>query len=159
MMQSSQAPISLIQGDLLDQSVDAIVSPFQRHWLPGGRVCSHQLSDTIRQWAGEDPYKERDSLGPFQAGDAVATRAGHLPHRAIIHCAADSRFRRADRDSLNRCLRNALNLAGRKGYTSIALPMMRTAGLNEEHLMASLRESCSESGYNGRIVVVVERKA
>lgn len=157
MQAKPQAPISVIQGNLLDQSVDAIVNPWQRHWLPGGRLCSQQLTHSIRQWAGDDPYNERDSQGPFQPGDAVATRAGHLPHRAIIHCAADSRFKRANQDSVNRCLRNAFALAGRKGYQSIAVPLMSPGGLNEEQTLDDVRESCSQSGYHGQVILVKEQ--
>ncbi|CAM2009203.1 macro domain-containing protein [Acanthopleuribacter pedis] len=154
----SQTPISLIQGELLDQSVDAIVNPWQRHWFPGGRLCSQHLTHSIRQWAGDDPYTERDSQGPFKPGDAVATRAGRLPHRAIIHFAADSRFQRADRNSVDRCLRNALDLAGRKGFNSIAIPLLNSDGWNEDQAVDHVRERCSQAGYNGRVILVKERK-
>ena len=76
--------IEIRQGDITDQQdVDAIVNAANTDLILGSGVAG-----AIRRKGGDAIEREGRMKAPIRLGDAVATGAGRLPHKAVIHAAA-----------------------------------------------------------------------
>jgi len=116
--------IDIVQGDLTKQSVDAIVNAANSTLLGGGGV-----DGAIHAAAGPSLLEEcrrlrhttyRDGL---PVGQAVATAAGKLPCRWVIHTVGPNRHRgQTDPALLTGCFVNSLKVAASIGARSIAFP-------------------------------------
>ncbi len=71
---------TVVNGDLLDQPVDAIVNAWNRNVIPWWLLLPQGVSGAIKRRAGIAPFRE---LGyrPLPLGHARRTGAGRLPHR------------------------------------------------------------------------------
>jgi O-acetyl-ADP-ribose deacetylase (regulator of RNase III) len=122
MRKMGSVPIfQVVQGDLLEQPVDAIVNAANGHLAHGGGVAG-----VISRAAGPALQKESDELvrqhGPYATGSAVATTAGKLPFKGVIH-AVGPRYGEGDEEAkLERALSAAFALAAEKGWDSVAFP-------------------------------------
>jgi O-acetyl-ADP-ribose deacetylase (regulator of RNase III) len=76
--------IFLGQGDITRETADAIVNAANSELAPGGGVCG-----AIHRAGGPNIAKEcervRRERGPVPPGGAVATGAGNLPAKYVIH--------------------------------------------------------------------------
>jgi O-acetyl-ADP-ribose deacetylase len=116
-----------VRGNLLEEPVDAIVNAANGHLAHGGGVAG-----IISRAAGPALPAESDALvkisGPFPTGSAVATTAGKLPFKGVIH-AVGPRYGEGDEErKLVKALTAAFALAGEKGWTSVAFPAV-SAGI------------------------------
>ena len=113
----------VVEGDLLDQDVEAIVNAWNRNIIPWWLLWPHGVSGAIKKRGGLQPFKELPRR-PIPLGEAVVTSAGRLPFRAIIHVAGINGWWRASEFSIRRSVVNAVSLAGREGFSSIAMPVV-----------------------------------
>jgi O-acetyl-ADP-ribose deacetylase (regulator of RNase III) len=118
--------ITLVQGDITEQRVDAIVNAANSSLLGGGGVdgAIHRrggpeiLEECRRLRANEYP----DGL---PTGEAIATTAGNLPARWVIHTVGPVYAKSEDRGHLLRaCYANALKVADELGATTLAFPLI-----------------------------------
>jgi O-acetyl-ADP-ribose deacetylase len=116
--------ISVVEGDLLDQTADAIVNPWNRNTIPWWLLLPQGVSGAIKRRGGTGPFKELARHGRMAIGDAIATSPGRLPFRAIVHVAGIDDFWRASETSIRRSVRNAMQLVIRRGYRTIAFPII-----------------------------------
>lgn len=116
--------VRVIDGDLLDQPAEAIVNAWNRNVIPWWLLLPQGVSGAIKRRAGSRPFRELARLGPIPLGGAVATSAGRLPHRAIIHVAGIDLLWRASPASIADSVVNAVALAGRLGLGSLAFPLI-----------------------------------
>lgn len=114
----------IIQGDLLAQNVDAIVNPWNRNIIPWWLLLPQGVSGAIKKRAGTQPFRELAKKGPVPLGGAVATSAGRLPYRAIIHVAGINMLWRASEYSIRQSVIHAVELAERLGLKTVALPLI-----------------------------------
>jgi O-acetyl-ADP-ribose deacetylase (regulator of RNase III) len=116
-------PVSFVEGDLLEQKVDAIVNAWNRNIIPWWLLIPQGVSGAIKRRAGHTPFRE---LGyrPLPLGAARHTRAGRLPFRGISHVAAIDMLWRASADSIRRSARAACELAIVHGYRTLAMPVL-----------------------------------
>ena len=114
----------VVEGDLLDQPAEAIVNAWNRNVIPWWLLLPGGVSGAIKRRAGVVPFRELGRVGPIPLGQAVATSAGRLPFRAIIHVAGIDILWRASEASIADSARNALALAGRLGLRSLAFPVL-----------------------------------
>ncbi|MBP8645303.1 MAG: macro domain-containing protein [Syntrophobacteraceae bacterium] len=113
--------IRLIQGDLTELDVDAIVNAANAHLVLGGGVAG-----AIRMKGGPAIQEECDRIGGTTVGQAVVTNAGNLKARYVIH-AVGPRYGEGDEDfKLEQATWNSLLRASEKGLTSIAFPAVST---------------------------------
>lgn len=113
--------IRLIQGDLTELSVDAVVNAANAQLILGGGVAG-----AIRTKGGPTIQEECDRLGGTTVGEAVITGAGKLKARHVIH-AVGPKMGEGDEDAkLSSATRNSLRRADENGLRSIAFPAIST---------------------------------
>ena len=117
----------MVRGNLLEEPVDAIVNAANGHLAHGGGVAG-----IISRAAGPDLQRESDQLvakhGAYPTGAAVATTAGKLPFRAVIH-AVGPRYGEGDEEKkLMKALSAAFALAAERGWQSVSYPAV-SAGI------------------------------
>lgn len=120
--------IELIEGDITEQAVDAIVNAANSSLMGGGGVdgAIHRkggraiLDECKRIRATEHP----DGL---PTGAAVATTAGNLPARWVIHTVGPVYSRSEDRSHLlAACHTGSLRVADGLGAKTVAFPAIST---------------------------------
>ncbi|BCJ32568.1 macro domain-containing protein [Actinocatenispora thailandica] len=118
--------IDAIRGDITEQRVDAIVNAANSSLLGGGGV-----DGAIHRRGGPEILAECRALrdahygSGLPAGQAVATTAGRLPARWVIHTVGPVYAVGTDRSSLLRdCYRNSLRVADELGAATVAFPLI-----------------------------------
>ena len=101
----------IVEGDLLDQPVEAIVNPWNRNIIPWWLLVPQGVSGAIKRRGGYGPFRELGRCGPIALGGAVLTGAGRLLFRAIIHVAAINMLWRATRRSIAQSVLSAMKIA------------------------------------------------
>lgn len=117
-------PVTVVEGDLLDQPVVALVNAWNRNVLPWWLLLPQGVSGAIKRRAGLAPFRELARMGPIPLGHAVHTSAGALPHRVMLHVAGIDLLWRASRASIVDSTTNAVVLARALGLESIAMPII-----------------------------------
>ena len=111
----------MVRGNLLEEPADAIVNAANGHLAHGGGVAG-----IISRAAGPELQRESDELvrkqGPFPAGHAVATSAGRLPFKGVIHAVGPRNGEGDEESKLVSALSNAFQLAAHKGWTTVSFP-------------------------------------
>jgi O-acetyl-ADP-ribose deacetylase (regulator of RNase III) len=129
----SEILIELRRGDITEQpDIDAIVNAANTElWLGSG------VAGAIARKGGPEIEREAVQKGPIRLGQAVATTAGNLPNKYVIHAAAMG-YREEDRAvpkregslSSEAIIRdatiNSLILADRLGCRKVAFPALAT---------------------------------
>ncbi|MBW3598891.1 MAG: macro domain-containing protein [Planctomycetes bacterium] len=114
----------IVEGDLLEQPVEAIVNAWNRNIVPWWLLLPQGVSGAIKRRAGRQPFRELARHGPIPLGGAVLTSAGRLPFRGIIHVAGINLFWRATETSVRRSVVNAMRIAEHEQFASIAFPLI-----------------------------------
>lgn len=113
--------IVLMQGDLTEMDVDAIVNAANNVLQLGGGVAG-----AIRRKGGETIQRECDAIGSVPIGGAAITFGGNLRARYVIHAASmqlgGDTTPRALRSSTAHCLR----IASERQLRTIAFPAVGT---------------------------------
>ena len=113
--------LRLVKGDITERNVDAIVNAANSYLKHGGGVAAAivRKGGTIIQ---EESDKIVTSKGSVPVGTSVATTAGKLPCKAVIHTVGP-RMGEGDEDyKLRKAVRSSLILASEKGFRSISMP-------------------------------------
>jgi len=119
--------ITLRQGDITHEKVDAIVNAANSGLLGGGGVdgAIHRAAGPALLAACREIVEAKGSCPP---GEAVITAAGQLNAKYVIHTVGPvwrgGSFEEAS--VLARCYRNSLALAEEHGCTTIAFPAIST---------------------------------
>ncbi|HWA29254.1 MAG TPA: macro domain-containing protein [Lacunisphaera sp.] len=141
------------EGDLFDQKVEVIVNAWNRNLIPWWLLLPQGVAGAIKRRAGEEPFRELAPHGPIPLGGAVETGPGRLPFRAIIHVAGIDLLWRSSEQATRECVRNALHLARRKGYRSIAFPLIGAGvgGFSPERALEILQDAARQTDYDGEV--------
>ncbi|MEU7367625.1 O-acetyl-ADP-ribose deacetylase [Streptomyces hygroscopicus] len=120
--------ITLVLGDITEQTVDAVVNAANSSLLGGGGV-----DGAIHRRGGPDILGECRDLRASRygkglpAGQAVATTAGRLPARWVIHTVGPVFSATEDRSAtLASCYRESLRIADELGARTVAFPAVST---------------------------------
>ena len=118
--------IDLVLGDITEQAVDAIVNAANSTLMGGGGV-----DGAIHRGGGPAILAEcralRASRYPagLSAGEAVATTAGQLPARWVIHTVGPVYSTGIDlSETLRSCYTSSIAVADELGATSVAFPLI-----------------------------------
>jgi O-acetyl-ADP-ribose deacetylase len=119
-------PLDLVRGDIPEQRVDAIVNAANSSLLGGGGVdgAIHRRGGPAILDACRELRAGHYGKG-LRAGDAVATTAGELPARWVIHTVGPVYSPTDDRsETLRSCYLRSLQVAAELGAASVAFPLI-----------------------------------
>jgi len=116
--------IEAVRGDLTREHVDAIVNAANSSLLGGGGVDGAIHAAAGPALLAECRELRRTTLpNGLPTGDAVATGAGNLPARWVIHTVGPDRHRgQTDPGLLASCFARSLDVAAALGAGSVAFP-------------------------------------
>jgi O-acetyl-ADP-ribose deacetylase (regulator of RNase III) len=113
--------LEVLEGDITAVEVDAIANAANNHlWMGAG------VAGAIKRAGGEEIEREAVAKGPIAIGEAVATGAGRLPARWVIHSAVMGQDLRTDADLVRRTTESCLRVVDELGAESLALPAFGT---------------------------------
>ena len=113
--------LEVAEGDITALEVDAIANAANNHlWMGAG------VAGAIKRAGGEEIEREAVAKGPIEIGDAVATAAGRLRTRYVIHGAVMGQDLRTSGELIERTTRRCLEVADEFGCASLALPAFGT---------------------------------
>ncbi len=115
--------VEVAEGDITDQQgFDAVVNAANAQLLPGGGVAG-----ALHRAAGPGLAEEGRALAPIRPGECVITGGHRLANPWVIHCLGPVyRMDEPAEQLLASCYRKALELAERRGLTSVAFPAIST---------------------------------
>lgn len=113
--------LEVSEGDIAALEVDAIANAANDAlWMGAG------VAGAIKRAGGEEIEREAVARGPIEVGDAVATGAGRLKARWVVHGAVMGQDLTTDADKIARTTRRCLEVADGLGARSLALPAFGT---------------------------------
>jgi len=113
--------LEVVEGDIATLDVDAIANAANDHlWMGAG------VAGAIKRAGGEEIEREAVAKGPVPVGSAVATGAGQLAARFVIHGAVMGQDLRTNAELIEQATRSCLELADELGCRSLALPAFGT---------------------------------
>ena len=118
--------IEVVEGDITEQQVDAVVNAANRAMRGGGGV-----DGAIHRAGGPEVLEDCVRRFPhgLATGDAGWTTAGAMPARWVIHVVGPNyNAGERDRSLLTSCYRRALEVADELGARSVAFPLV-SAGI------------------------------
>ena len=118
---SAAGRIEIVQGDLTEMDVDAIVNAANNDLQLGGGVAG-----AIRRKGGALIQTECDEIGTIPVGGAAITSGGNLKARHVIHAASMQLGGRASPPALRSSTAHALRIAAQQGLKTIAFPAVGT---------------------------------
>jgi O-acetyl-ADP-ribose deacetylase (regulator of RNase III) len=113
--------ISVHEADITALEVDAIANAANNAlWMGAG------VAGAIKRAGGEEIEREAVAKGPIEVGEAVATGAGRLKARWVIHGAVMGQDLRTDEEKIRATTRSCLRVADELGARTLALPAFGT---------------------------------
>jgi len=145
--------IRILEGDICDRDVDAIVNAANNHlWMGGG------VAGAIKRRGGALIEKEAIAKGPIPIGESVATTAGSLKAKHVIHAAVMGPDLATDADKIRRATLSALTLADQLRLHSIAFPALGTGvgGFPLDECARIMRQAVCDHASSGTTLSTVE---
>jgi O-acetyl-ADP-ribose deacetylase (regulator of RNase III) len=108
--------IEVIEGDITELEVDAIANAANTELRHGGGVAG-----AIVRAGGREIQDESNDLAPIELGAAVATGAGSLPTRWVIHAATMHLGGPTSAEAIGDATASTLRVADELGARSVGL--------------------------------------
>jgi O-acetyl-ADP-ribose deacetylase len=137
-MKIKDTEIKIIQGDITTLKVDAIVNAANNKLVMGGGVAG-----AIKKKGGKVIEDEAVKKGPIEIGEAVATSAGNLPAKYVIHAATMGMDSKTDEIKIRNSCRASLDVAEELKIKSLAFPALG-CGVGGFPLLASAKIMAQE---------------
>lgn len=114
--------IELKRGNIIEEEVDAIVNPANSLGIMGGGVAL-----AIKKAGGVEIEEEAMRKAPIRIGEAIATSAGKLKCKYVIHSPTmRAPATKTNPQNVRLATRAALKLAKQLGVKKVAFPSMGT---------------------------------
>jgi O-acetyl-ADP-ribose deacetylase len=117
--------LEIVQGDITEEQVDAIVNAANSHLAHGGGVAGA----IVRKGGSEIQSESNEWVrqhGPVSHDQPAYTRAGRLPTRYVIHAVGPVWGDGDEDQKLQRAIQGSLAMAELLELTSIAFPAIST---------------------------------
>ncbi len=148
--------VKIVSGDITKLKVDAIVNPANTLLYMGGGVAG-----AIKRAGGAEIEAEALKKAPVKVGEAIATTAGKLPAKFVIHTPTMTRpAMRINEKNVQLAMQGALKCAQSLKISSLAFPGLGTGvgGLSMETaanvMMRELKKHLDESNSLKKVVFV-----
>ncbi|MHA2610615.1 MAG: macro domain-containing protein [bacterium JZ-2024 1] len=115
--------LKIVEGDITEEKVDAIVNAANSFLKHGGGVAR-----AIVDKGGKIIQEESDRIGFVPVGQVAITTAGALPAKKVIHAVGPRWGEGNEEEKLRSAVWNSLEKAQSEGFQSIALPAI-SAGI------------------------------
>jgi O-acetyl-ADP-ribose deacetylase (regulator of RNase III) len=113
--------LDVLEGDITELDVDAIANAANDHlWMGAG------VAGAIKRAGGEEIEREAVALAPIEVGQAVATGAGSLKAKHVIHAAVMGQDLQTTAELVSRASRRTLEVADDLGARSLGMPAFGT---------------------------------
>ncbi len=113
--------LKLVEGNIVLLDVEALVNAANTSLVLGGGVAG-----AIRSYGGPSIQQECNKIGPIQVGEAVATNAGNLKAKYVIHAAGPVSGEGKEEEKLRNATLNSLKIAEGRKMKDIAFPAIST---------------------------------
>ncbi|HVB99264.1 MAG TPA: macro domain-containing protein [Candidatus Dormibacteraeota bacterium] len=144
---SARDKIQLVQGDITEMAVDAIVNAANNDLILGAGVAG-----AIRRKGGDEIQQECNQIGTIPVGTAAMTGGGRLKARWVIHAASMELGGATTAATLRAATVHSLHLARHKELKTVAFPAIG-AGIGSfparrcaEIMLAEAAESLRQPG-------------
>jgi O-acetyl-ADP-ribose deacetylase (regulator of RNase III)/ADP-ribose pyrophosphatase YjhB (NUDIX family) len=118
-MKIKNTEIKVVLGDITESRAEAIVNAANNKLLMGGGVAG-----VIKRKGGKVIEEEALRKGPVKIGEAVATGAGELAAKYVIHAATMGMDFKTDEVKIRDACRSSLQLARQLKVSSIVFPAL-----------------------------------
>jgi O-acetyl-ADP-ribose deacetylase (regulator of RNase III) len=142
--------ITIITGDITKLEVDAIVNPANSQLIMGGGVAG-----AILRTGGNEIQKQALKKAPVPIGKAVATTAGKLKAKHIIHAPTMTRpAMAATLEDIKAATKAALECAKQAHINSLAFPGLGTGvgGLNPQDASNAMAQEITKHIQQGTTI-------
>lgn len=113
--------IEVYNGDITRLELDALVNAANNQlWMGGG------VAGALKRAGGKEIETEAVEKGPIPIGEAVATGAGQLKAKYIIHAAVMGQDLNTDAQKIQQATRNSLLRGDELDIKSVAFPALGT---------------------------------
>jgi O-acetyl-ADP-ribose deacetylase (regulator of RNase III) len=121
--EAMRTKVEIVQGDIIEETVDVIVNAANGMLMGGGGV-----DGAIHHAGGPEIMAECRELGGCATGDAKATTAGLLAARYVVHAVGPvwRGGERGEQELLASCYRRAVEVSDKLGCSSLAFPSIST---------------------------------
>lgn len=152
----SMANPTIVEGNLLNQSVEVIVNAWNRNIIPWWLLLPQGVSGAIKSAAGYGPFLELGRHGPIPLGGAVLTRAGKLPFKGIIHVAGINMLWRSNKESIQKSVNSAMQIVNDAHFSSVAFPIIGagTGGFGESRALELMTSALAKIESSAEIIFV-----
>jgi O-acetyl-ADP-ribose deacetylase len=133
--------VEILQGDLTEMGVDAIVNAANNDLQLGGGVAG-----AIRRKGGPAIQQESNEIGSIPVGGAAITGGGALKARFVIHAASMQLGGDTTAQALRSSTAHSLRIAAERGLKTIAFPAVGTgiAGFPMKECAEIMLRECVE---------------
>ena len=132
-MDKRRGIVELVQGDITELDVDAIVNAANEYLVLGSGVAG-----AIKRKGGPSIQDECDRIGGTFVGGAVITGGGNLKARHVIHAVGPRMGEGKEDEKLENAVHNSLKVAEENGLRTIAFPAISTG------IFGFPKERCAE---------------
>jgi O-acetyl-ADP-ribose deacetylase (regulator of RNase III) len=113
--------LEVVEGDITELEVDAIANAANNElWMGAG------VAGAIKRAGGEEIEREAVAQAPIAVGQAVATGAGTLKAKHVVHAAVMGQDLQTSAELISQATRRALEVADELGARSLAMPAFGT---------------------------------
>ena len=112
-------------GDIFSASTDVIVNPANEELSHGGGLAA-AISSAAGPELNEEGARYISEKGHLSTGDAIATTAGNLDYKSVIHAVGPMMGSGDEMHKLQQAITRCIQLCEQHGWQSMALPAIST---------------------------------
>jgi len=113
--------LEVVEGDITELEVDAVANAANNElWMGAG------VAGAIKRAGGAEIEQEAVAQAPIAVGEAIATGAGNLRAKHVVHAAVMGQDLQTSAELISQATRRALEVADELGSHSLAMPAFGT---------------------------------